>query len=403
MLKFSRMLSYHPTRSSFLWSRILKTPFWAILCLLPFILYRDLGATPFQVALMTALKPASALLSFYWSTKVSGGGEPLRRTIIFATVFGAVPFFLFPFVDSIWFFIFAYGAFMFFHRGVIPAWMELIKRDVPEDEREKTFAKANLFGYLGDAVFPFLFGPLCDSFQGIWRWIFFATALISLASIFWQLKLSSAKMDRVKKFQSPWKEAISLVKERPDFGKFQVGFMFGGAGLMVMQAVLPQYMMGVLNVSYTELAIALTLCKGIGVALSSHFWAENLRRTNLFIFCSRVTLLAALFPLLLFFAKLEFGALFLAHVVYGVMQAASELAWNLSGPLFAPNEDSSLYSGVNVLTVGLRGLVAPFFAVLLFEQTGSPAVLLLGGVLCLMATAWMKRSARECPSAIPLR
>ena len=33
--------------------------------------------------------------------------------------------------------------------------------------------------------------------------------------------------------------------------------------------------------------------------------------------------------------------------------------WNMSGPIFAGKEESSQYSGVNVVLVGVRGAVAP--------------------------------------------
>ena len=371
---------------------MLRTPLWGIYCLLPFILLRDMGANAWQVALMIGIKPAVSLFSFYWSAGLEERPDRLVSNIIWASVLGSLPFLLFPFVNSVGYFIFAYGAYMLFHRGMIPAWMELIKR---KSSKEKTFAWANLLGYLGDAVFPFLFGPLCDTYEGAWRWIFFAAALLSIGAVFWQLRIPLQKLEGFALpkpgaiFTKPWKDAWHLMKARADFRHFQMGFMLGGSGLMVMHATLPYYMMDVLEISYTELAIALTFCKGVGVGLSSHFWAAKLQRTSIFPFCAAVTALAAIFPVFLFAAKWQLSSLFAAYLIYGVMQAGSETAWNLSGPIFAPNEDSSRYSGVNVLTVGIRGVAAPAIATLLFQMAGSGSVLFLGGSLCLAATGWM--------------
>jgi hypothetical protein len=365
--------------------------------MLPFILFKDLGATPFQVALMAAIKPCVSLISFYWGSGIKERPDRLVSNIIWGSILGTVPFLFFPFIHSIWFFILAMGTYMFFHRGVIPAWMELLKQNIHEEKREKTFASATLLGYIGDGMLPFLYGPLCDHYPGSWRWVFFGAGLLSLLSVLWQLKVPikhgkvtfPTTLSFSTYFFKPLKDAWQLLQSRPDFAHFQMGFMFGGAGLMVMQVAMPQFVMGVLQVSYTELAIALTFCKGIGVALSSHFWASRLKTMSIFSFCAKVTAIAALFPLCIFVAKWNLAALFIAFILYGVMQAGSEMGWNLSGPIFSTKEDSSLYTAVNVLTVGIRGLIAPLFSYVLFQVWGPSGILILGGALCVMATAWM--------------
>ena len=64
----------------------------------------------------------------------------------------------------------------------------------------------------------------------------------------------------------------------------------------------------------------------------------------------------------------------------------SEIVWHLSALHFAKNEDSSLFSGVNVLMVGIRGMIAPAFGSLLGLFFGCHIVLFFGMLLCLLAT-----------------
>src|SRR5690606_27390480 len=109
----------------------------------------------------------------------------------------------------------------------------------------------------------------------------------------------------------------------------------------------------------TELTIAFTLCKGIGYALTAKAWSDWFSEVDIYRFSSGVTALCCVFPLLLLAAKLHLFWLYAAYIVYGVMQAGSELSWNMSGPVFSRHENSSLFSSVNVLTVGLRGCFAP--------------------------------------------
>jgi len=402
-------LYHRRTRQAFLWSRVLKTPLWAIYSLLPFILYQEMGATPdsppIQIAIIIALKPMVAILSMYWSASVSRRRDRLVSNIVWAGVLGVLPFFFFPFVENSWFFVFAFGIYMLFHRGTIPAWMEVMKLNIPGISRKKIFAYGSAFGYLGDGVLPFLFGPLLDGYFESWRWIFPATALLSLVAIVFQYRIlvppdgnsaapATPRFSLKHRLVKPWRDAWDLIVSRQDFRSFQLGFMLGGAGLMIMHAVLPAYFKGVLQLSWTELAIALTLCKGIGFAVTSQSWAHWMHRVDIYRVSSLVTLVACLFPVCLLTANLHIIWVYIAYISYGVMQAGSELSWNMSGPIFSKDEDSSVYSSVNVVTVGLRGCVAPFLGTLLLFWSNPSFVLIVGGLFCMFATVTMASNSR---------
>ena len=384
------------TRRAFILTWVCNTPFWAIYNMLPFILYKDLHATPFQVTVAVALKPLVALFSMYWSAWIRERKDRLLSNVMWGTLLGHLPFFFFPFVDNPWFFIASFGFYMLMARGTYPAWMELLKLNVPKVVREKTFALASSFEYVGAGILPFLFGWLLDSYMQPWRWIFPLAALFSLVAIFFQKKIPKDEENREIVVVSwrevlglPWKNAWNVLVRRPDFFRFQIGFMLGGAGLIIMQPALPQFFLGQLQLSYMELAIALTLCKGIGFALASPLWAGKIHEMNLFRFCSAVTLLAALFPLGLIAAKTSILWLYAAYFIYGVMQAGSTLSWNLSGPIFAKEEDSSVYSSVNIMAVGIRGCFIPAIGSALAGLIDPAFVMLLGGFLCFLATLRM--------------
>lgn len=382
------------TRNAFVISRIFDTPFWAIFNMLPFILYKDLHATPFQLAVIIALKPLSSIFSMYWSHLVNNRPDRLVPNIIWSGILRHLPFFFFPFVDNVWYFIAAFGFHMMLSRGAQPAWMEILKMNIPGVRREKIFAYGTALGYAGDAILPFALGWLLDGYFEAWRWIFPATALLSLLAVFWQWRIpvsyDSKEFEKKKKFTiqliKPWKEALQLVSLRSDFARFQIAFMFGGAGLMVIQPALPIYFVDVLNLSYTELAVALTTFKGIGFAVTSPLWANWMNRVNIYRFTSLVTVLACLFPFCILMSQFNIAWLYLGYLGYGIMQAGSQLSWNMSGPIFSQHEDSSVYTSVNVVTVGIRGCFAPAMGSMLCTLMGSSPVLFFGSALCLVAT-----------------
>jgi MFS family permease len=382
-------ISLKRTRSAYMLTRLLMTPFWALFSMLPYILYKDLKATTLQVTLVIILKPFVSIFSTYWSSAVNKRPDRLLPNVIWASVIGYLPFFFYPFVDNPWFFVATFGLYMTMYRGVIPGWMEIFKLNIPEGQRERIFAYSTTMSYIGDALFPFLLGWLLDSYFQAWRWIFPMTALISLSALFFQLripipidkqqpreKLSSVPV--MQQFMQPWKNAWDLLRRRTDFALFQIGFMLGGGGLMVMQPALPGFFMGVLNLTYTELAVALTLCKGVGFALTSPLWAKWMSKVDIYRISGTVTLVAAFFPLFLLGAPFNLTWLYLGY-----------MSWHLSGPIFAKEEDSSVYSSVNVLSVGLRGCVAPAFGALMCAMINPTAVMFLGSALCLLATARM--------------
>lgn len=67
------------------------------------------------------------------------------------------------------------------------------------------------------------------------------------------------------------------------------------------------------------------------------------------------------------------------------MQAGCELSWNLSGPYFAKESESTFYSSINLAFVGLRGCLCPFIGQLIFIYSNSMTLFICAGLLCLMS------------------
>lgn len=381
-------------REAFIWTNFLKAPFWALYALLIFILSKDLSATYLQISCLIALKPVVSLFSPYWSALIHKRPDRLRSNVICASIIGHAPFFFFPLWDHPWFIVASGALFLMMKRGIIPAWMEILKRNLPEGKRETTFSYGSTLSYIGGAILPILFGWMMDVQPGSWRLLFPLTSLLSLMGTYFLIRLPTDKAPALKAhfhlreaLTRPWKNSWNLFKTRPDFLRYQLGFMMlGGGGLMVMQPALPAFFLDELHLSYTALAIALASCKGIGFAATSRIWAGWMKKLDLYRLSALITLLAASFPLALLLARFDVSWVYAAYLIYGVMQAGSELSWHLSGPLFAKDEDSSVYSSTNVVTVGIRGLFVPFCGSLLCAHTNPTTVLLLGGTLSLLAS-----------------
>jgi len=387
------------TRAAYVWTRVLDTPFWGLFNLLPFILYKDLHASPFEIGLLVTIKPVVSIFSSYWSSTFHNKPERLVGSIIWARWIAYLPFFLYPFIHNIWFILASFGLFMSLQVGMMPAWMELLKKHLPLQNREKIFSYTQAFGYLGGGLLPFLFGWVLDEWLGAWRWMFPLAAALALGATFWQRKIHLETRDTPQAqlpdefLLHPWKNAWNVLTQHPLFLKFQIGFTLLGSGLMVMQTTLPIFFVDELHLSYTELGIAMALCKGLGFACSSPLWARLMQQLDIFRFMAWVALLATAFPLLLLLAKWQMAWLFGAFFLYGFMQAGSELGWNLSGPRFAERHDSTPFSSVNILAVGVRGLFIPSLGALLLSHYGSLFTIILSSCLCLFSALRMRTYA----------
>jgi len=104
-----------------------------------------------------------------------------------------------------------------------------------------------------------------------------------------------------------------------------------------------------------------------------------------------VTVLAALFPFLMLGAQFHISLLYIAYALYGIMQAGSDLSWHMSGPVFSKEQESTLFSGTNVLTVGIRGCLVPLIGTILYGLTNASVVMLAGSAFCLFATVHFMR------------
>lgn len=391
------------TKAAYLWTSLLTTPFWVVFNMLPFILYKDLHATPLQITLLVTLKPMVSLFSGYWSAAVNKRRDRLVSNLIWARLLSHIPFLLFPFIENVWFYIASVGLYMSLYRGAIPAWMEVLKINIPTEGRGKLFVLGSFLSYAGNAILPFALGGLLDEYTLAWRWIFPATALISItATLFkWRIPIKQNIDDTLDisaktwndKLIEPWKHAWDLLRRRPDYLHYQIGFMLGGGGIMLMQPALPAYFVDTLKLSYTEMAVALTLCKGIGFTVTSPLWTRYMNKMNIFRLSSLPPLCICAFAICLAAATYNVYWVYAAYLFYGFMQAGSEMTWHLSGPTFAGQEDSSVYSSVNVLAVGVRGSIIPPLGSLINMFTNPLTVIGLGGFACWAAHRYMTSCA----------
>lgn len=385
-------------------STLLDEPLIAIYALLSMILKKDLNATLFQITLLTMLRPTMALLSFYWGSFIKGRRGKLKSNLLIAGILERAPFLLLPFIDNVWFIIFAASCYTLFHRAGMPALMELLKINLEGKKRNSIFAQCSAIGYAEGIVLGLALGKWMDLYPASWRSLFFFGALLSLVSVFLRSLITAppeqekeqtqiaVKETILEKIINPWINSFKLLRERPDFMTFQMGFMICGFGLMIILPAIPFFLE---NISYFDFVVGMTIFKGIGYVLTTPIWSKALERFHPNRLIAVLCLFFGLYALFLAFTTFNLYALYIAYFLYGISQAGSRLIWHLSGPLFSKKEESAQFSTVNILTVGLRGLVAPLCGFALCKYVSPISALVAGTICCFYGALFMLRRSKE--------
>lgn len=388
--------SLQKTKKALFAMHILNEPFMVLFTMLHFVLRKDLGATAFQLALFASLRPILAVLSFYWGSNLLRRREKLVTNLMSAFFLARISFLLLPFFSNVWFMIFAAGMYELFNRAGTPALIEILKVNIEKKTRESLFSACFVVSFAESILLGIGLGQLLDNNVGMWQTLMIGSTLLSLVSLLYQLRIPLPfaepkiieKISFKKRIIDPWKRMLTLLRERPDFRHFQWGFMLGGFGLMLIAPAKSIYFADTLRLTHSDIVIARCIFMGIGVLGSTYFWRRGISEQSIpFLSCCMLLGFAS-FPVILLLGSMNTIYVYIAFLMYGIAQAGSHLLWNLSGTFFAGQDDSSQYTGVNVLMVGVRGLVGPMTGALLCDLFGPQIVLMLGMVFCVFGIAY---------------
>ena len=389
---------HEKTRKALLWMNLSNEPFVVLYALLAFILRKDLDASLLQISILTSLRPVLPVFSFYWGAQLTNQKNRLRLNLVGAWALARLPFLLVPWFHNVWYLIFCCAVYELFNKSGIPALIEILKINIPKAAREKTYTLYFAISFIESILLGIFIAGILDHYPSAWQMLCGCTALLSLSSIIVQTQVpipidtikTVPKLTFFKRITQPWIEAFSLLKKRPDFAHFQYGFMLGGFGLMLIAPSLSIFYVDHLHLSHSDIVTGRSILMGIGVVISSYFWKQALAKRTVSEMTRWVLIGFALFPFLLIFSQVSMHWFYLSFIFYGIAQAGSHLLWNLSGTLFAVEEDSSPFSRVNILMLGLRGAVAPALGGILCDLFGPVSVLIMGTMCCLGGAVYMR-------------
>lgn len=386
------------TKKALIWMSLANEPFVILYSILPFILRKDLHASLLQLSIFASLRPLLSIFSFYWSANLTHEKYRLRSNLISAWLLARVPFLAIFWIQNTWFILFCSACYELLNRSGNPALMEILKTNLQKDPRERIYNFCFVLSFLESILLGLIITSILTDNLFHWHSLFGIAACLSLTSLFAQsqipLKTNFLPPNRVRKkvfekILTPWKDAFTLLKQQPNFLRFQLGFMLGGIGLMLAAPGLACFLVDSLFLSHGKITMGRSILMGIGVILSSYFWRRMITSQKTDQVLTNVLIGFFLYLLALYFSKLYLPFFYVAFLLYGTAQAGSHLLWNLSGPIFSGAEDSSQFSRVNILMVGLRGSIAPACGGILCKALGPEFVILISSLICLAGASFI--------------
>jgi predicted MFS family arabinose efflux permease len=249
--------------------------------------------------------------------------------------------------------------------------MELLRREEDPTSLDKAVCWGVRLNYALGMLIPPI-ACLCLDYGLIsWRLLFTLVALLYLCHLFIIIQLPPfQKISPAYKKDNLLAKGWKLLTVKKEFANYLILYFLTGAGIVASQGMLPLYFKNELNLSYTELGLAFSFCKGLSFMLSSPIWNQLTKRISLLRLNCYAALFTSLYFLFLLFSSFAIELLFIAYLAYGTMQGGNELSWHLSGPAFSRNQESTLYSTLNLLVAGIRGALCPILGCIIYETAG---------------------------------
>jgi MFS family permease len=360
---------------------------------------KSLGASAFQVMLLTMVMPLGSFSVIWWASLLSVRDQSkiLYLTGIPTLLMIASGVFLKDVNHLIGIFIFYY-LMSYIHETALN---RTYQQHITSNKIGVLYGVSQGFRMTVAAVFSFGAGWWLERFEGGWRHIFFAVSIIGAVSLYFLASVKNRFSDDKQSLQfekvvfSPMSNVLELLKRRPDFFRFEVAFMIYGIAFLMLTPVVPLFLVDDLKLGYDAIGFAkgtmFQLVMIIGIPLFGNWFDKTTpHRLTAIVFAG-----LALFPVLLILAKyvdesLRMGVLIVAFAVFGIAMSGVSVSWSLSAIRFAGKiEDVAVYQSIHIAATGIRGLIAPFLGYSVMTLFGKDTALLTASALWLISAGAM--------------
>jgi hypothetical protein len=153
------------------------------------------------------------------------------------------------------------------------------------------------------------------------------------------------------------------------YRRFMINMFVFGLGNIMLIAPTAIILQDVFHLGYWPSILITSAIPDIIMPLAIPLWARLLNRCHVVQFRSihAWAYVSASLSMLVAVISGQVWLLFFTAMLVGVADAGGVLAWNLGHHDFAKDHNASQYMGVHVTLTGIRGLIAPFLGVGIYQ------------------------------------
>ncbi|MCB2198593.1 MFS transporter [bacterium] len=393
-----------PMRGRFTTALALSGPVYAIITFGEVIARKSLGASALAITLLTMLMPLANFTAIWWSRMLEGRDQ--RKIMLIVGLIGHIGLMTGIYLTHLPHLLLIYLIYYLAYAVVLTAQNRLLQQHVASKDHGSIFGMANSLRMAAAALVSWLAGLWMDGHPDGFRHVFFITGAIGvLSTILFASIPTRHQTDHVawrptpSNLLAPLKDAARLLKRRPDFLRFEIGFMIYGMAFMMMLPVTPIFLVDDLQLDYTMIGLARGAVFQLVTILSIAWFGRLYDRVTAQKLASIVFSLLALHPLLLMASYLlpeyTVAYVFASFGVFGIAMGGVSILWSVSSVRFAGEEDAGVYQAVHIAATAVRGSVAPLLGYVVMTWLGRLPALAIASAIWLVSGLFMAHLHRK--------
>jgi len=344
-------------------------------------------APDLAISLISAGPVMANMTSFIWTRLARGRNRVVVVNIaqfgVVASllVMAAAPLSRFP---GLWILLIASIAGRICMTGIITARSDIWRANYPRSVRFHVIGNFTILTAAIISLLSIVVGHLMDVNEQSYRVIFPLAALVGLAGalVFRKLRWRRGKSliqsektaDATGQNGASARTMFRVLREDKHFRFYMIcQFILGIANLSLMPPFI-KALDETFNLKYgSSMALTTTIPIGLMV-IALPFWSRFLTRVHIvqfravhswfFVVAIMLTAFGVLGKILLF--------LYLSRIIIGIARGGGALAWNLGHHDFSSRQLAPIYMGIHVTLTGIRGMIGPFFGMLIYAGFNLP-------------------------------
>ncbi len=368
----------------------------AVIGMNEFIAKKALGASEKQITILLMAPVVAMLMSSVFSSMMAGRSK--KPFFLLSGAIGGFFLFLVYFSKGPAWFIFFVAISSLSTSLLIPAQNAIFQSNYTVRERGNAFGVASAVGAFTIIPVSFLIGKALEWRESTYHYIYPVAGLFFFLACYYFYRIraknpaliSSEKMiarekNIFKRAVYPFLFSYRVLAENRKFLYFESCFFIYGVAFMIIQPVLPVFLVEEFNISYDQAASAKMIIFQIMFIFFTPLFGKMCDRWNPVKLSSMVFFLLAFFPFSLIFAS-GIKSVYLSYVIYGITMSGIHITWTLGPMFFAKGRDAAAFMGVHATIVGLRAIICFPMGDYLEDIFGARKVFLLSTVLFLVAS-----------------